>query len=159
MTARVAAVLALSLAACARNPVTGKRQLALISEKQEIELGQQAAKQVTEQMSRYPDAKVQEYVDQLGKRIAAASERPKLPWSFTVLDDPAVNAFALPGGPVFVTRGLLTHMTSEAELASVVGHEIGHITARHSVDQLSKAQLAQVGLGIGSILSPEVFSV
>jgi len=156
MTARVAAVLAMSLAACARNPVTGKRQLALISEKQEIELGQQAAKQVTEQMSRYPDTKVQEYVDQLGKRIAAASERPKLPWSFTVLDDPAVNAFALPGGPVFVTRGLLTHMTSEAELASVVGHEIGHITARHSVDQLSKAQLAQVGLGIGSILSPEV---
>jgi len=153
---RLAVLLALAAAACARNPVTGKRQLSLISEKQEIELGQESAKQVTEQMPRYPDAKVQSYVEEVGKRIAAASERPKLPWSFTVLDDPAVNAFALPGGPVFVTRGLLTHVNSEAELASVVGHEIGHITARHSVQQLSKAQLAQVGLGIGSILSPQV---
>jgi predicted Zn-dependent protease len=148
--------LVLAAAACARNPVTGKRQLALVSEKQEIELGQESAKQVTEQMGRYPDPKVQAYVESIGKRIAAASERPSLPWSFTVLDDPAVNAFALPGGPVFVTRGILTHMNSEAELASVLGHEIGHITARHSVDQLSKAQLAQVGLGIGSVLSPEL---
>lgn len=150
------AVAAALVLACARNPATGKRQLALVSEKQEIELGQQAAQQVAEQMGRYPDPKVQSYVDGLGKRLAAASERPKLPWSFTVLDDPAVNAFALPGGPIFVTRGILGHMTSEAELVSVLGHEIGHVTARHSVEQLSKAQLAQVGLGLGAILSPEV---
>jgi predicted Zn-dependent protease len=107
-------------------------------------------------MGTYPDPKVQAYVAEIGKRMAAKSERPNLPWTFTVLDDPLVNAFALPGGPVFVTRGILAHMNSEAELASVLGHEIGHITARHSVDQISKQQLAQVGLGIGSILSPEV---
>lgn len=150
------ALVAAFATACARNPVTGKRQLALVSEKQEIELGQQAAQQVTAQMGRYPDPKLQAYVEGLGKRLAAGSERPGLPWSFTVLDDPAVNAFALPGGPIFVTRGILGYMTSEAELVSVLGHEIGHVTARHSVEQLSKAQLAQVGIGLGSILSPEV---
>ncbi len=144
------------VAACARNPVTGKRQLALVSEKQEIELGKESAQQVTESMGRYPNPKVQAYVEEIGKRLAAHSERPNLPWSFTVIDDPVVNAFALPGGPVFVTRGILTHMNSEAELASVLGHEIGHITARHSVEQLSKAQLAQLGLGVGSILSPDL---
>src|SRR6266508_6618415 len=162
MNVRAAAVLLAPLAVlagCARNPVTGKRQLALISTDQEIALGKEAAQQVTESVGRYPDEKVQAYVAEIGKRMVAKSERPGLPWSFTVLDDPAVNAFALPGGPVFVTRGLLTNMTSEAELASVVGHETGHITARHSVEDLSKAQLAQVGLGIGSIVSEDIRQV
>src|SRR5690606_12770631 len=81
---------------------------------------------------------------------------PDLPWSFDVVDDPTPNAFALPGGPIFVTRGILTLMDSEAELASVLGHEIGHITARHSVAQLSRAQLAQLGLGLGTIFVPEI---
>ncbi len=156
MNVRAAAVLLAALAACARNPVTGKRQLALVSTEQEIALGKEAALQVTESIGRYPDEKVQAYVAEVGTRMAAKSERPNVPWSFTVLDDPTVNAFALPGGPVFVTRGILTHLNSEAELASVVGHEIGHITARHSVQDLSKAQLAQVGLGIGSIVSEDV---
>lgn len=156
-----AAVLAVALVAagCSKNPATGKRQLSLVSEEQEIALGKQTAEQVLQTMPRYPDEKVQAYVADIGKRIAAASERPKLPWSFTVLDDPTVNAFALPGGPIFITRGILTYMTSEAELASVMGHEIAHITARHSVEQLSKAQLAQVGLGLGSILSESVAQV
>jgi predicted Zn-dependent protease len=152
---RLAALLCLA-AACALNPVTGKQQLALVSEEEEIALGQEAAAQAAEQMGRYPDPGLQAYVEGIGRRMAAASERPNLPWSFTVLDDPGVNAFALPGGPVFVTRGLLGHMNSEAELASVLGHEIGHVTARHSVNQLSKAQLAELGLGLGAILSPEV---
>lgn len=157
MNARIVAFVALaSAAACARNPVTGKRQLSLVSTDQEIALGKEAAQQVTESIGRYPDPKVQSYVEGVGKRMAAKSERPNLPWTFTVLDDPTVNAFALPGGPVFVTRGILTHLNSEAELASVLGHEIGHITARHSVQQLSKAQLAQLGLGLGMILSEDV---
>jgi len=153
--ARMAAPVAVALLAlaCARNPVTGKRQLAFVSEKDEIELGKQSAEQVKAQMGEYPDPKIQAYVSRIGLEMAKKSERPGLPWSFTVLDDPTVNAFALPGGPVFVTRGILTHMNSEAELASVLGHEIGHITARHSVEQLSKQQLATLGLGVGMVLS------
>jgi predicted Zn-dependent protease len=88
--------------------------------------------------------------------MARASERPGLPWSFTVIDDPAVNAFALPGGPIFITRGILTHMNSEAQLVSVLGHEIGHITAKHSVSQMSQAQLAQIGLVTAMIVRPEL---
>jgi predicted Zn-dependent protease len=156
MSRRLAVVAAVALAACVRNPVTGKRQLSLVSKDQEIALGKQGAAQVEQSIGKYPDPKVQAYVESVGKRMAAASERPDLPWSFTVLDDPTVNAFALPGGPVFVTRGILTYMTSEAELAAVLGHEIGHITARHSAEQLSKAQLAQVGLGLGMILSEDL---
>jgi predicted Zn-dependent protease len=157
MTSRlVALAVAVALAACARNPVTGRRQLSLVSTEQEIALGKEAAGQIAESIGRYPDAKLQAYVEGIGKRLAAGSERPDLPWSFTVLDDPTVNAFALPGGPIFVTRGILAHMNSEAELAAVLGHEIGHITARHSVDQISKAQLAQLGLGLGMIFSEDL---
>jgi len=152
----LAAALALAVSACARNPVTGHRQLALVSKEQEISLGKEAAEQVTQSIGRYPDQNVQGYVAEIGNRLAKQSERPELPWTFTVLDDPTVNAFALPGGPVFVTRGILTHLNSEAELAAVLGHEIGHITARHSVEQISKAQLAQLGLGIGMIFSEDL---
>lgn len=144
------------LFACAVNPVTGERQLALISERQEIALGQQGAEQVRQTMTLVDDPALQAYVERLGQQLAAESERPELPWSFAVVDDPTPNAFALPGGPIFVTRGILTLMDSEAELVSVLGHEIGHITARHSVAQLSRAQLAQLGLGLGAILVPEV---
>jgi predicted Zn-dependent protease len=96
---------------------------------------------------------VQRYVSDIGAQLAAVSERPGLPWTFRVLDDPTVNAFALPGGFIYVTRGILTHLDSEAELAGVLGHEIGHVTARHSVSQMSRAQLAQLGLGIGMVFS------
>jgi predicted Zn-dependent protease len=144
----------LLLAACATNPVTGKNELALISAQQEVQIGQQAAQEAVQQMGVVQDAELQAYVSGLGKKLAARSERPELPWTFTVVDDPTPNAFALPGGPIFVTRGLLTLMTSEAQLASVIGHEIGHVTARHSVNQMSKQQLAQLGLGLGAILVP-----
>jgi predicted Zn-dependent protease len=149
---------ALVLASCSTNPATGKRQLAFIGEEQEIAMGREAAEQITQQIGLYPDDELQSYVSRLGKQLAAESERPNLPWTFRVVDDPSVNAFALPGGFIFVTRGLLSHMTSEAELVSVLGHEIGHVTGRHSVEQLSKAQLAQVGLVAGMILSPELAS-
>jgi predicted Zn-dependent protease len=141
---------------CSVNPATGKRQLTLISEQQEVALGLDEAKKAVAQYGRYPDDELQVYVSKLGLRLAAASERPDLPWSFTVVDDPVVNAFALPGGQIFVTRGILAHFNSEAELASVLGHEIGHVTARHSVEQMSTAQLANLGLGVAMIASEDV---
>jgi predicted Zn-dependent protease len=148
--------LLLAIASCARNPVTGKNELALVSEGQEIQMGQQAAQEVAQTIGFVEDPELQSYVANIGKRMAAKSERPDLPWEFHVVNDASVNAFALPGGFIYVTRGLLGHMNSEAELATVLGHEIGHVTARHSVQQISKAQLATLGLGIGSIVSSDI---
>src|SRR5687768_16095576 len=156
--AAVALILIAGIPGCATNPATGRRQVMLVGENQEIEMGREADQQIGAAYGLYPDEDVQRYVAGLGKDLAAGSERPNLPWTFRVVDDPSVNAFALPGGFIFVTRGLLSHMTSEAELVSVIGHEIGHVTGRHSVEQLSKAQLAQVGLVAGMILSPELAS-
>ncbi len=102
------------------------------------------------------DATLEQYVAGIGKQMAAASERPALPWEFHVIDDPMVNAFAAPGGFIFITRGILTYLNSEAELAAVVGHEIGHVTAKHTVAMLSQQQLAQVGLMAGAIAAPKV---
>lgn len=150
------AVVAVGTTSCALNPATGKQQLNLYSEAEEIEMGRQADREISSQLGLYPDEATQAYVGAIGQRLAAQSERPGLPWSFKVVDDPAVNAFALPGGFVYVTRGILGHMTTEAELASVLGHEIGHVTAQHSVNQLSKQQFAVGGLILGSILAPEV---
>lgn len=148
------AIALIAVAGCATNPVTGKRELALISEQQEVQIGKQAAAEATQQMGLVHDAALQQYVSSIGMVLAKHSERPELPWEFHVIDDPTPNAFALPGGPVFVTRGLVTLMNSEAQLATVVGHEIGHVTARHSVNQMSKQQLAQLGLGLGAVLVP-----
>jgi predicted Zn-dependent protease len=141
---------------CATNPVTGKKQLALISESQEIAMGREADKEIASSYGLYPDAALQQYVQDIGASIASRTERPNLPWTFRVVDDAAVNAFALPGGFVYVTRGILTYLNSEAELAAILGHEIGHVTARHSVTQISQQQLAQVGLAAGTIVSPTV---
>jgi predicted Zn-dependent protease len=152
---RMVSLLLLALTACVRNPATGKRMLSLVSQDEEISLGKQGALEVKQSIGLLDAPKVQEYVAAVGLPMARRSERPELPWTVQAVDDPVVNAFALPGGPVFVTRGLLTHLNSEAELASVLGHEIGHITARHSVEQLSQAQLAQVGLVVGSVLSED----
>jgi predicted Zn-dependent protease len=143
-------------ASCAVNPVTGENQLALVSEAQEVEMGRSAAQDVQQTMAMVDDPGLQAYVDRLGRDIAARSERPELPWSFKVVDDATPNAFALPGGFIYLTRGMLTLMDSEAELVTVLGHEVGHVTARHSVSQISRAQLAQLGLGLGTILVPEL---
>src|SRR5437868_1133932 len=143
-------------AGCARNPATGKNELMLVSESQEIQMGQQADSGVIASIGLYPDPSLQTYIQALGEKLAATSERPKLPWPFRVVDDPAVNAFAIPGGFVYVTRGILAHMTSEAELATVMGHEIGHVTARHTAHQISREQVASLGLAIGSIASSQV---
>jgi predicted Zn-dependent protease len=151
-----AAVVAAAALACATNPATGKRQLMLVSEAQEIAMGKAADQEAVASYGLYPDDRVQAYVERLGKGLAARSERPDLPWSFKVVDDPAVNAFALPGGYIYVTRGIMAHLSSEAELAAVLGHEIGHVTARHSASQISEQQLAMGGLIVGMAVSPDL---
>ena len=138
------------------NPATGQRSLSLISESQEIEMGRQAAEDVNRTIGLVEDRELQSYVSRIGTQIAANSERPQLPWQFHVVDDPTPNAFAIPGGFIYVTRGMMNLLTSEAELASVLGHEVAHVTARHTVNQISKQQLAQVGLGLGGLFFPEV---
>src|SRR5260221_7113940 len=109
------------IAACATNPATGKRQIMLVGEAQEIAMGKEADQEVASSLGLYPDDALQAYVAGLGKTLAASGERPSLPWTFRVVDDPAVNPFALPGGFIYVTRGIMTHLKSQAELASVVG--------------------------------------
>ena len=149
------ALLAL-VAACAKNPATGSNQLMLVSESQEVEMGRQADQEIVASLGLYPDSAWQRYIQAFGSRLAAASERPNLPWTFRVVDDATVNAFAVPGGFIYVTRGILATLNSEAELAGVVGHEIGHVTARHTAASLSRQQIAQLGLVVGSVASPTV---
>ena len=143
----------LLLSNCSVNPATGRQQVNFFSEAEEIEMGRQADEEIVAEVGLYDDPELQAYVEELGQELAAESERPNLPWSFKVLDDPAINAFALPGGYVYVTRGIISHLESEAELATVIGHEIGHVTARHGVNQMSKQMLAVAGLGVATILS------
>ncbi len=159
-----AALLATALAAgaaalpgCATNPVTGRPQLALMTEAQEIRLGREAAPEIARRYGgAYENPALQAYVREVGRRLAERSHRPGLVYHFTVLDSPVVNAFALPGGYVFVTRGLLAYLNDEAELAGVLGHEIGHVTARHAVRQMSAAKAAQLLYGVGSLFLPEL---
>jgi predicted Zn-dependent protease len=146
----------LSAGGCATNPVTGQRELSFFSERQEIQLGQDADQDIVQSMGLYEDEALQRYVQEVGARMARASERPDLPWTFRVLDDPVVNAFALPGGYIYLTRGILAHFSSEAEMAGVLGHEIGHVTARHGINQVTRAQLTQLGIGLGSVLAPDL---
>lgn len=142
---------------CSVNPATGKQQFNLVSEAQEIALGQEADPSIVAQYGVYQDPDLEGWIDTLGQQIAAISERPELPWTFRLLDDPLVNAFALPGGFIYLTRGILAHLGSEAEVVGVLGHEVGHVTARHGASQMSKGMLAQVGLGAASIaVSPEL---
>jgi predicted Zn-dependent protease len=149
-------MLGFATAGCATNPVTGERQLALVSEGQEVAMGRSAAAEVRRSIGLVDDRRLQNYVAATGLSLAKTSERPHLPWSFAAVDDPTPNAFALPGGFIFITRGLLNLMDSQAELAVVLGHEIGHVTARHAVSAISQQQLAQLGLGLGTIFLPEV---
>lgn len=148
----------LSAIGCATNPVTGKKQLSLISEAQEIQMGQQYDPQIVAEMGIYDNANLQRFLDQEGKKMAARSHRPDLPWTFRLVDSPVVNAFAVPGGFVYFTRGIMAHFNNEAQFAGVLGHEIGHVTARHTVRQQTRQTLMS-GLAIGGmILSPELAS-
>jgi predicted Zn-dependent protease len=144
------------LAGCATNPATGKSQISLVSESQEIAMGDQTVAAARASIGIYPDSAMQRYVHALGGRLAATTERPALPWNYEVVDDPEVNAFAAPGGKVFVTRGILSYLGSEAELAGVLGHESGHVTARHTAQQITRQQLFGIGLIGASVLSSQV---
>ncbi len=146
-------ILCVFYGACVKNPVTGKRQLALMSESQEIAMGQASHPEVLSEFGIVENKALQQYCARIGNDLAKASHRPNLPWQFAVVDSPIVNAFAVPGGFVYLTRGIVEHMNNEAEMAAVLGHEIGHITARHSVTQISQGQLISLGLGLGSMLS------
>ena len=141
---------------CATNPATGKKEFNLMSEAQEVSLGKESDAQVRKEMGVVTDPALQRYVDGVARRLASGTERPNLPWTFAVVDSPAVNAFALPGGYVYLTRGILAHLNSEAELAGVLGHEIAHVTARHSAAQYSKQTAGSIGLLLSQIFVPEL---
>lgn len=124
-------------------------------DRDEVERGREADRQIEAEFGFYEDDALAAYVDRIGQAVAAVSERPQLPWQFRVLDSPAVNAFAIPGGFVYVTRGLLAHMNSEAELAGVLGHEVGHITGKHAEARQRRSLFGTLGLLGLSILAPE----
>jgi predicted Zn-dependent protease len=149
-----AAIVCALTTACATNPATGKREFSLMSEDQEIQIGQSQDAQVRKEMGVYGDRELQQYVSDIGLRLAQVSERPNLPWHFTIVDVPAVNAFALPGGYIYITRGIMPFLQDEAQLAGVLGHEIGHVTARHASQQYSRSTGAEIGLILGSIFVP-----
>ena len=142
------------LGGCAVNPATGETDFVTMSEQDELALGRQASQEAAKQYPRYTDEKLQAYVQQVGERVARVGDRPTLQYRFTVVDSPDINAFALPGGYIYIHRGLMAYLNSEAELAAVLGHEIGHVTARHSVRQQSQASAwnvlgAAVAIGTG----------
>ena len=148
--------LALLIPSCAVNPVTGKRQLVLMTEEQEIAMGTQYDPTVISTFGLYEDEELLNFITEKGTEIGKISHRPNLQFHFRILDSPVVNAFAVPGGYVYFTRGILAQFNNEAELMGVLGHEIGHVTARHSVQQQTRQQLSQLALAAGMIAVPEV---
>ena len=152
------ALLFMGLSGCAQNPVSGKNDFVMMGVESEIALGRENHPKIIAQYGRYEDEALQAYVQAVGDKLAKVSHRRELIYRFTVLDSPVINAFALPGGYIYITRGLMGYLNSEAELAAVLGHEIGHVTARHGVRQQSAAQAANIGMVLGSILVPELRS-
>src|SRR5437867_9497674 len=114
-------------------------------------MGREADPAVIAEYGLYGDSTVQHYVDSIGQKLAAVSQLPNLAWHFRVLDSPVVNAFAIPGGYIYITRGILAYLNSEAQLAGVLGHEIGHVTARHTAQQMTRTQIAGLGLIAGTL--------
>jgi beta-barrel assembly-enhancing protease len=142
------------------NPVTGEKQSVGLSQEQEITLGLQSAPEMAREMGGLdPDPSVQADVEAVGQRVVAQSVAARTPYKFqfrVLADRDTVNAFALPGGPIFITRGLLRGLENEAQLAGVLGHEVGHVVARHSSEQIAKSQLAQTLAGaVGVAASDE----
>lgn len=144
-------VLSLLLATCAKNPVTGKREVMLMSESEEIKLGAESDPEIVAEFGVFENPELQSFINEKGNEMAKVSHRSSLPFHFKILDSPVVNAFALPGGYVYFTRGILAHFNNEAQFAGVLGHEIGHVTARHGANQYSKQMLAEIGLAIGPV--------
>lgn len=141
---------------CATNPVTGKKQVVLMSESQELAMGKEADPQIVAQFGLYQDANLQNFIKQKGQQMAAISHRSNIPYEFKIVDSDVINAFAVPGGYVYFTRGIMAHFNNEAEFAGVLGHEIGHIAARHTVEQQRNALFSQLGLIAGIVIAPEL---
>ncbi len=139
----LAIILLLAMASCAVNPVTQKKEVMLFSDQDEIEMGRSGHDAVLIQFGDYDDQSLQSYIDQVGQRIALVSHRSNIPHHYMVVDSPVLNAFALPGGYIYITRGLLAYLNNEAQLAGVLGHETGHVAARHGVKRYQKAIGAQ----------------
>ncbi|GCC52810.1 peptidase M48 [Chryseotalea sanaruensis] len=144
------------ISSCAINPVTGKRQFVMMSEGQEIAMGKESDPQVMAFFGAYENPQLQKFINDKGQEMVKVSHRSKIAYQFKIVDSPVINAFATPGGYVYFTRGIMAHFNNEAEFAGVLGHEIGHITARHSVIQQRNAMLGQLGLIAGIILVPEL---
>jgi len=145
---------ALSLGSCASNPVTGRPDLVFSSEKGEIERAKQVHPLLLQQFGgAYDDMRLQQYVNEVGQRAAKASHRPELQYTFTVLDSEEINAFTPGGGYVYITRGIMNYLNSEAELEAVLGHEIGHINARHPVRQQTQSTLSGIGAAAVGIVT------
>lgn len=144
------------LSNCAINPVTGKKQVVLMTEKQEIAMGKESDPQIMAFFGSYEDPDLQKFINEKGQAMVKISHRSDIAYEFKIVDSPVVNAFATPGGYVYFTRGILASFNNEAEFAGVLGHEIGHITARHSVIQQRNSMLGQLGLIAGIILVPEL---
>lgn len=151
----ISVVLLLFVNSCAVNPVTGKRDLMLISEERELAMGAESDPGVIAYFGLYEDEKLQNFINVKGKEMAAISHRSHLDFKFRILDSPVINAFAVPGGYVYFTRGILAHFNNEAEFAGVLGHEIGHVTARHSAKQYSKQLFYQGLFVVGMVASKE----
>ena len=151
MPARAAFLLLLVVPGCQCGDAVNRGDLNLVSLEDEWAMGDELALEVAAQTTAHPDRAVQGYLDALGATLARETQFADRPWAFTVLEDAAVNAFALPGGHVYVNSGLIAAAESEAELASVVGHEVAHVAARHSTERIAKAQgvafVAQLALG------------
>lgn len=146
----------LTLSSCSRNPVTGKKEAFVMSEEREVAIGQQSDPQVVAAFGLYDDNKLQQYINAKGQQMAAISHRSNLNFTFRLVDSPVVNAFALPGGYVYFTRGIMAHFNNEAEFAGVLGHEIGHVTGRHGAIQQRNQMAMQIGLIAGLVLSKDV---
>ncbi len=155
--ALIAAVI-MTFNGCSRNPVTGKKEVMLMSKAQELALGKQYDPQISAAYGVYKDAKLQAFINDKGKQMGRISHRPDLNYQFKIMDSPVVNAFAVPGGYIYFTRGIMAHFNNEAEFAGVLGHEIGHVTARHSAQQQTKATFAQIGLVAGLVAGGEKFA-
>jgi predicted Zn-dependent protease len=147
----------LMLPSCAVNPVTGRRQLMLMSERQEIRLGQEYDPQIISAFGLYENKPLLALIEEKGREMARISHRPELEYHFRILDSPVINAFAVPGGYIYFTRGILAQFNNEAEMIGVLGHEMGHITARHSASRQSQQQLGQLLL-IGGMIASEEFA-
>ncbi len=148
-------VLSFLFHSCAINPVTGKKELMFLSEAGEAQMGAQNDPQIVAAFGLYPNDDMQSFINKHGKEMAAISHRPELNYEFKILDSPVVNAFAVPGGYVYFTRGIMAHFNNEAEFMGVLGHEIGHITARHSARQMTSQYLMMGGFIVGMLASEE----